>query len=187
MAFNIFTSNHLAPFTSALATTRVPTAAVTVTAYDPMYYFLRVATELSGNKLAVRAFEGRQYDDLTVPAEQLRIVDTSGGNPDILNELDFLIGIGGAMQVPNEPTKYYVHQPSAELFYARFFPNAADPAARRAVMTYMRDVVLPGYYWRAFYITDGLSSSIEMTKSALVELLGIQAAYERLVGEIGLD
>lgn len=187
MAFNIFTNNRLGPFLAALAAAPPPAAEVTVTAYDPMYYFLRVATELSGNKLAVQAFEGRQYDDLTVPANQLRVVDTSGGNPDILNEFDFLIGVGAAMYVPNEPTKYYVHQPSAELFYTRFFPNAADAATRRAIMTYMRDVVLPGYYWRAFYITDGLSSSIEMTKSTLVELLGIQAAYERLVAEIGLD
>ena len=186
MAFNIFTNNPLGAFAAALTAARPPTTTITVTAHDPLYYFLRVATELSGNKLAVRAFEGTQYDDLTIPAEQFRVVDTSG-NSEIIRELDFLVSVGGAMPAPNEPTKYYVHRRSGELFYTNFFPNVADPAARRAVMHYMRDVVLPGYYWRAFYVTDGLSTSIEVTKSALVELLSIQAAYETLVDEIGLD
>ena len=187
MAFNIFTNNPLGPFATALTAARPPPAEVTVTAHDPMYYFLRVATELSGNKLAVRAFEGTQYDERRIPAGELLVVDTSGGDSEILDELNFLVGVGGAMPAPNEPTKYYVHERAKELFYSRFFPNAADPASRRAVMNYMRDVVLPGYYWRSFYVTDGLSASIEMTKSALVELLGIQSAYETLVDEIGLD
>ena len=182
--FNIFTEKEITPFATALRGAAHPPAPVTLTPYEIPYYFIRVLTELSGNRIAVRAFEGDPYREITVPAADFSVVDSSGS----IEELEFLVALGLAMPIPYT-REFHVHRLATELLYdptTGLFVNGDDPVRKQRFMHYLRDAVLPGYYWRAFYLTDGLSSSIELTRSAYGELIGIQSAYQDLIAEIGL-
>jgi hypothetical protein len=54
MVFNLFTEKVITPFVVSLSGAAHAPAPVTLTPYDAPYYFIRVATELSGNRLSIQ-------------------------------------------------------------------------------------------------------------------------------------
>lgn len=144
---------------------------LTITAYDPPYYFLRVAGLPEGDRLQKsEALEADPYSSMTVSGGWSIIkVDHEMIDmyPEIEAELLFLCYLGLAMHV-REFDEYTVSPEAERLLYGErgIFRADAPPESLEEFKKYLRDVAGPAYYWRAHYLTSAFPEDIYDTQEA---------------------
>jgi hypothetical protein len=110
------------------------------------------------------------------------------------DEIEFLEGIGLAMLVPNstEPdrSQQYAVSPRIEKLYAPddgvfMDVNENRKAKAHTFFNLLIHYVLPGMYWRNYYVTDGLAPHLHLTEKLGQEMLEIGELWDRLVAKFG--
>lgn len=144
---------------------------LTITVYDPPYYFLRVAGLPEGDRLQrAEALDTDPYSEVKV-AEGWSVIsvthDMIDMHPEIEQELLFLCYLGLAMHV-RESDEYAVSPEAERLLYGDrgIFRADAPPESLKEFKKYLRDVVGPAYYWRAHYMTSAFPEDIYDTQEA---------------------
>lgn len=144
---------------------------LTITVYDPPYYFLRVAGLTEGDRLQKSdKLEEDPYSGISVNGWSVIEVthDLIDMYPEIEQELLFLCYLGLAMHL-RESDEYVVSPEAERLLYGDsgiFRAGDTPPESLVAFKKYLRDVVGPAYYWRAHYLTSAFPEDIYDTQEA---------------------
>ena len=144
---------------------------LTITAYDPPYYFLRMADISDGDRLQkADALDADPYSEVKV-AEGWSAVSVTHEmidmHPEIEQELLFLCYLGLAMHV-RASDEYAVSPDADRLLYGDrgIFRADAPPESLEKFKKYLCDIVGPAYYWRAHYLTSAFPEDIYDTQEA---------------------
>lgn len=195
------TANHVLP--------------LTLTPHDPAYFFARVNPRLrlrdQGFGLSSRAGEfitsrtaGRFGPDPFAPVQiNWKRVPAPIPTMGVLrDEIKFLEGMGLAMLVPDSADEFgselYIVSPRIATLYAEGTgPTGTDGQGvfiavdtnkelkARQFIKLLVHYILPGMYWRNYYVTDGLAPHIHLTEKLGREMLEIGAVWDRLVTTFG--
>lgn len=165
-----------------------------LTPHDPPYYFVRV---VAGRPLRDQVFDPDPYAPYT-ERSWLRIPDVVRKDMKPLrSELEFLEGLGLAIEIPNSRTAdgsaQYAISPLTRTLYGAG-PGAEEgvfirvetdrPGKAERFLKLLVDYVLPGMYWRNYYVTNGLAPHIHLTEHLGREMLEIGELWDRLATRI---
>lgn len=165
-----------------------------LTPHDLPYYFVRVVT---GRPLRDQVFGPDSYAPYT-ERTWLRIpVIVRKDMKSLLSELKFLEGLGLAMEIPNsreaDGSVQYAISPLTRILYGAG-PGAEEgvfirvetdrPGKAERFLTLLVDYVLPGMYWRNYYVTSGLAPHIHLTEHLGREMLEIGELWDDLAARI---
>lgn len=167
------------------AVTRV---SLTLTPHDLPYYFVRVAAD---RPLQDQVFEPDPYVPHTERSWKLIPTRVYKDTNPLWRELEFLEGLGLAMEIPNSRgangSVQYAISPIASIFYGGapnegIFINVGNNREEKArrYINLLLTYVLPGMYWRNYYATHGLSPHIHLTEHLGREMLEISALWDDL-------
>lgn len=167
--YNRFLGHSATPLRKALTPPPAEDHVLSITVYDPPYYFLRSAALPEGDRIHDVNMDNDPYSDIsatgwlsvTVTHEMIE------ATPEIEKELLFLCYIGLAMRLP-ESDEYVVSPEADRLLYGErgIFLADAPPESLVEFKKYLRDVVGPAYYWRAHYLTSAFPEDIYDTQEA---------------------
>jgi hypothetical protein len=166
--YNRFMGHSATPLRTAL-TQLAEDRILQITPYDPPYYFLRSAALPEGDRIHDFNMDENPYSDISaagwlsvsVTHEMIDI------HPEIEQELLFLCYLGLSMHLPDSDE--YVVSPDADrLLYGErgIFRADAPPESLTEFTKYLKDVIGPGYYWRAHYLTRSFPEDIYDTQEA---------------------
>lgn len=189
------TADALTPLRGAITGNRL--LPLTLTPHDPAYFFARVnpRLRLRDQDVGPDPFAPVQINWKRVP-DRIPITGT------LRNEIKFLEGMGLAMLVPDSAdesgSEIYVVSPRIATLYAEgggpdgtdgqgvfIAVDTNDKLKARQFIKLLVHYILPGMYWRNYYVTDGLAPHIHLTEKLGHEMLEIEAVWDRLVTEFG--
>lgn len=192
---NLVTGKHIsAPVRDTLrAATDMP-APLMLTPTDPPYYFVRIDPTRA---LRDQEFAGGPYIDFEV--SNWRQITVSSPGP-LLDELRFLESLGLAMMAPRSETPtggmvYYISPLAISTLYAAgaagtsegvfINVNVGRDVKARAFIELLLTYVLPGMFWRNYYVTNGLAPDLHLTAHLGREMLEIQDTWNHLAAKFG--
>ena len=172
---NLVTNTHISP--AALVAMRDASATLApleLTPYDAPYYFVRIDRT-----------RGLRDQVITNPYATQRVTEWRQVpvDSDTREELEFLESMGLAM--PLSQSLYAVSPLAVETLYDAeegVFVNAdqnREQKSRRFVellLTY----VLPGMYWRNYYVTKGLARNLHLVAELQREMIEVTESWDRL-------
>lgn len=185
MNVNIVTGKRLTPAVLDALRTATPLATpLTVKPTDAPYYFVRInpRARLRDQHLA------DPYTEFTMtgaPWRQVTVVE-----PPDLAELNWLVSVGLAMPVANTTGTYTVNPLAIEELYSAergaFISVDIDKSKKAVrVVKLLQTYVLPGMFWRNYYVTDRLAKHIALSHTLGEEMLDIQNSWGDLVAQFG--
>lgn len=162
-----------------------------LTPHDSPYFFARIdpRRRLRDQVFGPDPFASTQITWKLVPVRVL----VEGA---LRDEIEFLEGIGLAMLVPNstnpDRSQQYAVSPQIATLYKPAGGVFVDVNENRktkaeAFFKLLTHYVLPGMYWRNYYVTDGLAPHIHLTEKLGQEMLEIGELWDRLVAKFGWD
>lgn len=189
------TADQLTPLRRALAQ-RAPMQ-LTITPHDPPYFFARVNPQV---RLRDQVFGPDPFAPVQINWKRIPVRVPAEGP--LRDEVKFLEGLGLAILVPDSAdengSEYFVVSPRIATLYAEGSgPNGTDGQGvfiavdtndklkARQFIKLLIHYILPGMYWRNYYVTDGLAPHIHLTEKLGHEMLEIGAAWDQLVTEFG--
>ena len=197
---NLITGKPLSPdVLSALRDNKTrQTTPLSLTPYDAPYFFSRID---ESRALRDQQFPGGPFITKSLPVWHNIHVDGTPASQSLREELEFLEKIGLAMARPATATATgaidYAVMPNAiyELY------RADDPRApgdgifinvntnreikARKFVKLLLTYVLPGMFWRNYYVTNGLSSDLHLTSKLGADMLEIGELWDRLAAKFG--
>ena len=159
--------------------------AIELSPYDPPYFFVRAFEELSGNRIGGAGFDDNPFR--IIEAEGWIKIDLEEQADNTLsNEVLFLEDFGLATMGDTEHI-CHINPLAIEMFYRQggYFDAPTDKKNIRRLLHFMRDYVLPGQYWRAYYTAAGLPEDAGAGQRR--EMLEVEAEWRSLVQEIGAE
>jgi hypothetical protein len=180
MNFNLVTGARVTPsMLEAIRTAEAIAAPITLTPIDAPYYFARINPRL---RLRDQHIES-PYEPFPVSGWRHLTVATAADRA----EINWLISVGLAMP---HGDGYAVSPLAIEELYAEgrgaFIGVDVDkPAKAQRVIKLLQTYVLPGMFWRNYYVTDRLAKHIGLTHTLGAEMLEIQTTWDDLVGRFG--
>ena len=179
---NMLTGNELS--SDAVEALRASSrGSVEISPYDPPYFFVRAFEELIG-------VGGSGFDDepfRVIEAEDWIKIDLEERADDTLsNEVLFLEDFGLATMGDTEHI-CHINPIAIEMFYrpGGYFEEPTEKRNIRRLLEFMRDYVLPGQYWRAYYTAAGLPEDAGAGQRH--EMMEVEAEWRSLVQEIGSE
>ena len=181
---NILTGNELSSeAVEALRHSR--SDSVELTPHDPPYFFFRAYEELSGNRIGGAG----------LGTEPFRVVEADGwtkidleekSDNSLSDEILFLEDFGLATMGGSEHV-CHVNPLAIEMFYrpGGYFEEPENKSNILQFLKLMRDYVLPGQYWRAYYAGAGLPEDAGATYRR--EMFDVEGEWRSLVEQIGKD
>lgn len=158
---------------------------IKISPYDPPYFFVRAFEELSGNRIGGSGFDDDPFR--IVEADDWIKIDLEEQADDTLsNEVLFLEDFGLATMGDTEHI-CHVNPLAIEMFYrpGGYFEEPAEKRNITRLLEFMRDYVLPGQYWRAYYAAASLPEDAGAGQRR--EMLEVEAEWRSLVQEIGTE
>lgn len=183
---NLVTNKNLTPqVLEALRTSTVTGASspLVLTPYDPPYFFVRIDGQ---RRLRDQVFASGPFAEQRVEGWRQISVESQ----DIRDELEFLRGIGLAMSIPYSSGAYAVSPVAIRQLYDEtdgMFINIIENREHksRQFIKLLITYVLPGMFWRNYYVTEGLAPSLHLTTQLGEEMLEIGELWDRLVATVG--
>ena len=164
---------------------------IQLTPADPPYYFMRID---GTRRLRDQAFPGGPTAPVSIAG--WRQVRVKPGR--LLEELHFLEGLGLAMVRPNSSGEVYLVSPLSSVLYAQgtgpvreenegvfIRINTNRPEKALKFIHLLRTYVLPGMFWRNYYVTDGLAPDLHLTSRLGSEMLEIGDFWDHLARKFG--
>jgi hypothetical protein len=183
---NLVTNKHISQeVLDAMREAVAMPAPLTLTPYDAPYFFTRIDPT---KRLRDQVFEGGPFAKHSVTDwRQVRVVEGP-----LREELQFLEGLGLATIIPMSGNTLYAVSPLAvDTLYKEnregvfININQNREVKARQFITLLITYVLPGMYWRNYYVTHGLAPDLHLTTHLGHEMLEIGVLWDSLVAKFG--
>jgi hypothetical protein len=145
-------------------------------------------------RLRDQVFDGGEFRNVVVTDWRYLTVNGEPEYRRLREELQFLVGLGLATVIPGtalaaDGAGEYALSPRIDELYADdgVFVNVNDERERKSqnFINLLVRYVLPGMFWRNYYVTHGLASDLHLTLHLGEEMLEIGNLWDHLAGNYG--